>query len=276
MPTLRLTRETGLVHEREVSVDATQFDRLTRGFFAAASRRRTVGALLAGTLGPLGAPLAEARKNRKKQRKRKRKHRKQKRRNRPCYPGKACLPGPGKDNAGCDFTASVRFFDLDVSGSDLSQTNLTGAQLAGADLRSSNLGGACLVGANLLNASIDSSTNLDGAIFCRTLMPDGSFNDDGCDKGTRCCPTPASCADGTCAQAPCENHYFGECSVIGFPSPYCCEPFVCTPSIFAPVLTRCQVPCEDDAYCRRTVGGNSRCMYDFIFCPFIGPCCQIP
>ena len=103
-------------------MDVGQFDRLTRGLFTAISRRRTMAMLVAGTPGPIGVPQANARKKRKKRRKRKRK-----RRNRPCYPGQTCLPGPGKHNAGCDFTDSVRFFDLDVSGSDLSQTNLTGA-----------------------------------------------------------------------------------------------------------------------------------------------------
>lgn len=258
-------------------MDAERFDNLARGLLSEISRRRGIGALLAGTLGPLGFTMAEAKRGRNKKKRRKRKKkRKQKRKKRPCYPGTNCVPGPDTSNARCDFADSVRFFELDVQGAELREANFTGAQLARANLAGADLSGACLVGANLLNASIDDATNLEGAIFCRTLMPDGSINDDDCDKGSRCCPTPETCEAGSCEGVDCTDAYFAECSVIGFPAPFCCEPAVCTPSIFGPVLTRCQVPCDNDDYCRSVVGGNSVCLFDFIFCPFIGNCCQIP
>lgn len=257
-------------------MNAKRFDNLARGLLTTITRRRGIGALLAGTLGPLGFTMAEAKKKRKKKRRKRKRKRKQKRRNRRCYTGTRCEPGRDQNTARCNFANSVRFFELDVQGADLSEANFTGAQLAKANLEGVDLSGACLVGANLLDATIDDATNLDGAIFCRTLMPDGSINDEGCGQGTRCCPTPETCEEGSCEGVGCIDSYFAECSVIGFPSPFCCEPAVCTPSIFAPVLTRCQVPCDSDDYCRRVVGGTSRCLVDFIFCPFVGNCCQIP
>ena len=64
-------------------------------------------------------------------------------------------------------TESCKFCDL--TGANLNQTILRGAQLEGADLT-----GANLTGANLTRA------DLTGTIFCETKMPDGTKNNSGC------------------------------------------------------------------------------------------------
>jgi hypothetical protein len=117
-----------------------------------------------------------------------------------CFPGATCnFPGAGVVAKGCDFSDSDTFRDLDVSGAIFSGSNFTAADLAGADLRGALLDGACLVGADLFDARLDTSTLLEGAIFCNTVMPDGSRNDTGCSRGNSCCPTcvaPRPCGAG--------------------------------------------------------------------------------
>ena len=50
------------------------------------------------------------------------------------------------------------------------------------------LAAACFVDANLEDARIDEGAILAGAIFCRTIKPDGSVDNSGCDNETACCP----------------------------------------------------------------------------------------
>lgn len=59
-------------------------------------------------------------------------------------------------------------------GANLQGTRLVGAMLAGATLSWSNMTGADLTGADVTDA------RLDGVIFCRTIMPDGSENNANC------------------------------------------------------------------------------------------------
>ncbi|MGB1774247.1 MAG: pentapeptide repeat-containing protein [Arenicellales bacterium] len=86
--------------------------------------------------------------------------------------------------------------DADLSYKELAGTTLTGADLRqanfmrtglkdailiGADLRSANFTWADLHGtdftdANLYGASLSGSRNLSQAIFCRTVMPDGTVS----------------------------------------------------------------------------------------------------
>ena len=106
-----------------------------------------------------------------------------------CYPGEQCVPGRGRTNAGCDFTGSTVFRNLDARGSILSGANFTGADLSGATLLGANLSDACLLGADLTGALIDNSTNLHRALFCQTMMPDGSILNAGCNQPTPCCNT---------------------------------------------------------------------------------------
>ena len=73
-----------------------------------------------------------------------------------------------------------------LTGADLRQasftrTGLKNAILIGADLRSANFTWADLHGtdftdANLYGASLSGSRNLSRAIFCRTVMPDGTVS----------------------------------------------------------------------------------------------------
>ena len=62
----------------------------------------------------------------------------------------------------------------DLSDANLSRANLKGASLGGAILRDVDLDGA-----NLLNAKLGSNT-MNGAILCKTTMPDGSVIYSGC------------------------------------------------------------------------------------------------
>ncbi|MGH2618265.1 MAG: pentapeptide repeat-containing protein, partial [Thermomicrobiales bacterium] len=217
-------------------MDREQFDALARLVWTKSSRRTALGTILGAALLGSGSALVAAKPKPKDKRQRKRKRsQRQQRRDGPCYPNGACRPGRGQNNAGCNFSRTIAFFELEAHGSKLNHTNFTGAVLAQADLRGADLGGACLVGANLLDAVIDNSTNLKDAIFCRTLMPDGTVNDSGCGKGTRCCPTP----DPICAEEPCEGDdcirdINRVCSIFGTP---CCFSLWCSNNIFSPFLT---------------------------------------
>ena len=82
----------------------------------------------------------------------------------------------------------------DARGAILANTNFTGADASGADFRAAVLNGACFVDADLTDARIDNSTVLDRAIFCNTVMPDGSIDNSGCGQQSTCCP----CPDGNC------------------------------------------------------------------------------
>jgi len=256
-------------------MDSGHFDLLTRILSQSGARRRLLQGLAAfpimGGLAWLsGDEGSDAAKGRKQKRRKKRRRRKERRnRKRVCYPGKSCTPGVGDNHARCDFSESVAFFERDVQGANFHQANFSGAQLARADLRGADLGDACLVGANLLDAIIDDTTTMEGAVFCHTLMPDGSINDDGCTQATRCCPT--RCKGETCPTT-CEEKRGDLCSVIGFPTPVCCEPFVCTPGIASPLLTSCQVPCTTTEACQSVLPGTV-CRPHIVHCPYIGKCC---
>ncbi len=87
---------------------------------------------------------------------------------------------------GCDFSggdfrreelAGRNMRDSDVSGADLRFAVLRGADLRGASFANSNLAGA-----DLGNALTD-GTDFSGAIFCLTIMPDGSDRSDECLEG---------------------------------------------------------------------------------------------
>jgi hypothetical protein len=133
------------------------------------------------------------------------------------------------------------------------------------------LSGACFVDANLLDAKLGASVNLDKAIYCRTLMPDGTRNDRDCDKGTRCCPT--GCEHEACEGDTCVTGIGALCGLFIGP---CCPDFVCTPDII-PVILTCQFPCSQDSDCLiLDDSGLLVCKNDAGACPFIGKCCQQP
>ena len=68
--------------------------------------------------------------------------------------------------------ANLSFANL--AGADLSRVNLSRANLYGTDLSQANLSGA-----NLREADL-SGANLTGVIFCRTILPNGDYNDRNC------------------------------------------------------------------------------------------------
>jgi hypothetical protein len=123
-----------------------------------------------------------------------------------------------------------------------------------------------------LDAKLGSSVNLGGAIFCRTLMPDGSIEDRDCGKGTACCPTPPPiCPPGeACGPEDCIHEPPTPCSVFGTP---CCPGLHCVPSLVSPFFTTCEAPCSSDQQCVDVLGAGARCLVDLFFCPYIGPCC---
>jgi hypothetical protein len=255
-------------------MDRGQFDTLARLVGTKRSRRAALGTVLGAVLlgrAP-GVPAAKRKHNTgPKHKDKKRKDKGKPRPNQPCYPGTRCLPGVGRDNAGCDFSGSTQFFEGDFSGSQFSGANFTGAQMAGANFQGADLGGACLVGANLLDAAIDSSTNLKDAMFCHTVMPDGSRNDRDCDRGTHCCPSP--CQDNQCPSGVCLVQPGVICSIFG---PPCCEGMACTPFLLFPGLTHCESPCTTVNECKTRYGPNYTCKRDLEFCAYLpgALCCQ--
>jgi hypothetical protein len=182
-----------------------------------------------------------------------------------CYPGgAACVPGRGRNNSGCDFSGSTVFVDKDARGSNLSNANFRDADAYGADFRGANLSGACFVDASLYGAKLGASVNLHGAVFCRTVMPDGSIDDSGCDNGTPCCPTDAPPPQG----GTCRGLY----NLCGIFAGECCEGLTCT-TTFAIVVTACQKVCQTDADCR-PYSAKLKCDFDAKVCPTsLGKCC---
>jgi hypothetical protein len=245
-------------------MDRELFDTIARLAGAKKSRRAALGVLLGSAM--LGHPVVSV------SAKRNGKEGVRAARERPCYRGTTCTPGKGRNNAECDFTNSLAFFELDVRGSNLSNANFTEAEMAGANLQGVNLGGACLVGANLLGAKIDASTNLGGAIFCRTLMPDGSFEDRDCGQGTHCCPAPFNCEGDQCP-AQCIDAPNAQCS-LNVPYGGCCPGLRCVFSSTNPIRTTCQAPCGDDKVCHR-FGAAWHCAFEPVICRYLrGDCCQ--
>jgi hypothetical protein len=182
-------------------MDASRFDQLSK---AIGTQRRTVlGGLLAGLLLPLEA--AARKKGKDKQRKDKDKQRTSAQAE-PCWRAGACIVSKGSNVSQCDLAGYTAPDPLDCTRCNLSRANLRGADLTGVNFTRANLSGACLVDADLTGAVVTNSTNLYGAIFCNTTMPDGSVNDSGCGSVTACCPGtcfPACasgqrCVGGTC------------------------------------------------------------------------------
>jgi hypothetical protein len=219
-------------------MDPTRFDALVRSLGTVASRRRTVAHLLTGLVAPLFLGLAaEAdgkngkgkRKNDGKDRGRARqgkgrgKNRKDRIRSEQlpanCCSSGDCAPGKGKNLAKCCYDGQD-FAGANFEGSNLGSANFAGANASNASFGGANLGKACLVDAILTGATINNSTNLGGVIFCRTVMPDDSVNNSGCNQATRCCQTcieegegcgpniggaccdGLSCINGQCAEPP--------------------------------------------------------------------------
>ena len=82
----------------------------------------------------------------------------------------------------CDLTKA------DLNGANLTNANLRGANLSGTYLSKADLRGANLRGANLRGARLYGA-NLNEAEFCDTKMPDGSINNNDCEKGAVSTPS---------------------------------------------------------------------------------------
>ena len=172
------------VSEKGESVDRDRFDTLAKLYAASASRRGALVGLLAAALFPPDPAAVVAGK---RSRKRVKQNTAGATAAAPCYPGTKCTPGRGRNSSGCDFALSTLFRNLDVRGSNLSNSSFAGADLRGADFRGANLSGGCFAGADLTGARLGSSVNLSGAIFCNTTMPDGTIDNRGCEGETPCC-----------------------------------------------------------------------------------------
>ena len=167
----------------EYLLDHDRFDTLVRAVFAnRKASRRAAGIALLGAVVMETAPSAAVAK------------RQSRRRNRAttsavdrCYPNTNCVPGPGRNASRCDFAFSTVFRNLNVRGANLGNSSFTGADLTGADFRGANLSGACFVSADLTGVRLGSAVNLHKAVFCNTVMPDGTRNDSDCAGTTPCC-----------------------------------------------------------------------------------------
>lgn len=73
----------------------------------------------------------------------------------------------------------ARMNGSDLSGANLYGANLEGAKLVGAKLTGANLAWTSLIGADLTGSDL-ADAKLTGAIFCDTVMPDGSRNNTNC------------------------------------------------------------------------------------------------
>lgn len=167
-------------------MDGSQFDLLTRRL---SSRRTALGGLLAGLTLP---PLDAAARKKSKAQKRKGKNTRRVTAQATCWRAGACLVSKGSNVSQCNLAGYSAPDGLDCTRCNLSRANLRGADLTGVNFTRANLSGSCLVDADFTDATFANSTNLYGAIFCNTTMPDGSINDSGCASGTACCP--AGCA----------------------------------------------------------------------------------
>ncbi len=67
----------------------------------------------------------------------------------------------------------------DLTGANLYGANLEGTKMQNATLIGANLSWSSMIGANLTGADI-TNAKTQGAIFCRTIMPDGTRNDANC------------------------------------------------------------------------------------------------
>ncbi len=91
--------------------------------------------------------------------------------------------GEGVDLSG----ANLRFANLkgvNLLLADLSEADLTGADLTGANLNNVNFKDAVLRDADLTDANLSwailKDADMEGAIMCNTLMPDGGTANSGC------------------------------------------------------------------------------------------------
>ena len=222
-------------------MDPSRFDGLVRSLGTSASRRRALLGLLAGLTGAGVSSIdgeakaghgrhhggnARDRKRRREERaKNDNRGKAQSRTDRgsvkaqsACYPGTTCTVGPGKNLSKCDLADSAALKGKNCKGCNLSKVNLRGADARNADLTNANLGKTCLVETNFRGATL-AGVNFEDAIFCRTIMPNGTVRNDGCASATTCCPTciaiDEACGTGIggscCNNGTCQNGLCAPC-----------------------------------------------------------------
>lgn len=210
-------------------MDDRRFDALTRSLGSAATRRGTLGALLAAVFAPLLAEddadsvLAKGKRkgkqrghrrndgngrDRNKSKNKQKPNQKQKHKSKqnakqpensapqqaPVAAEAACFGG-----GTCTPGPAANLAKCDFGGSsalkgkNLQRSNFDSANLRGADASGADFRSANLGKACLVDANftgaIMNGSTNTGAIFCRTTMPNGTVNNAGCNLGTTCCPT---------------------------------------------------------------------------------------
>jgi hypothetical protein len=174
-------------------------------------------------------------------------------------------PEPGSTSAGCDFAGrafvgqdhngsifrgidgrNAVFIATDNHGSIFAEACLQGASFRRAKLGGSTWGDACLFDADFTGADLGGdSAVFQGALFCRTTMPDGSVNDRDCGTADLCCDpelgagapcrSAPDCGNQVCRTTACVNDQCVFTPVADGQSPndlcdgHCCEG-VCCPS----------------------------------------------
>jgi hypothetical protein len=214
-----------------------------------------------------------------------------------CCGTKSCPdPEPGSTRSECDYAGQSfagqdhdgsTFRGIDGRGATFNQTDnhgsvfaeacLQGARFRRARLDGSTWGDACLFGADFAGADLgDDLTLFDNALFCNTVMPDGSVNDRDCGRATACCrreaePGPAcqaaaDCADQPCRTKTCQNGTCAYDEVFTGPSPnalctFCCDGDCClSPANQCNTQNSCCAPnCEGRVCGPDGCGGGGTC-----------------
>jgi hypothetical protein len=231
-------------------MDANRFDAMARTLDISRNRRGMLGAMLAaiGLTVPDGdGAVAEKRRGKGKRNRRRGKGQ--------CADCSGRSVAEGADLRGCDLDGR------DLSGADLRSAELDGAclrsaNLAGARLSSADFEGADVRGANFTDADLDRADirnwRADGAVFCRTTMPDGSLNSADCPPGS---------GDGTCLVLSelCSEFGGSPCCDYGTRGNTFCGGTV------IPLVTTCQAHCRNDTECHRKMGTTDvQCANDFL------------
>jgi hypothetical protein len=209
-------------------MDPRRFDQLARRLGTVVSRRSVVAAMLT-VMGMAGTSAADA------------KHKRQRagkgRVTSQALKGLRDCPNPkaGQNLTNCDFSG------VDLRGKNLRGANLSGAliedaNLCGADLRGTNLQHTDFRFANLTRVDFRgtnlSTANLDGALLCQTIRPNGTRDNSDCPVGATVCCANAECPfDQTCVNGGCTSD-------IG-----------CPPDQVRRLNGSCAVPCNDDGDC---------------------------
>lgn len=265
-------------------MDDRHFDALARQL---SSRRTAIGAMLAGLLLPLEAAAHKRRRD-------KRRRGRGRRRGNPlggnqCWRPGPCVPRIGANVSRCDLEGSTAFNGLNCTGCNVSRANLRGVKARGANFAVANLSGSCLVEADFTGATFARTTNLANAVFCRTIMPDGSLNNSGCGNDSDCCPTclqqgeacgagstGSCCGDLQCTNGTCQACTPTTCAslgnVCGQKADGCGNTITClcgvtsTPACSNGTCTTCSTVCGNSATCgcAGLTDGSTKCMSDAV------------